>query len=1114
MLKRPTDLLPSPPDYGIDINDIASHHSLPDMIHRFPTAAEYERLHRKRRETRKRRIVVAVCVLVAAVFIAAFFPNRSSGSTYGSAADSVIEHSEYTVVSATYLDEIQADLVVYFHKKTLTEVMTLVPDDAQQDSVFGMSFRTLPESDNGAAHVLMRSVLDGSKKFPLKDPFEELRRGSLQTYLKQFVFGDRTVYACASRNSKDFANIIDVYLDAVFNPNVVSDSGNWIFRQEAWRLEKYGHSNPHSNDQTHHFNGAALQIQKGAYSDPDVSIHKYAHRALFADTQYKYDNSGTPAGILTLTRNGLIDYHKKYYHPTNAQIFLYGNVGDVNEGMNQVDDYISAYEAQQDIRDQSVPQWQNKVFQDAPRELHDYASSVANGDHHVMMSWLINENQLDAKTEIAWRMLNYLLIQSPTSILRKVLEYSGAGREVIGGGLKSDLLQWTFNVGMKGVRSDDVETVEDIITDALNEILQNGGFNDEELQAAFNSVEFQLTDHATGIVPRGISFMFAAFAKWTYDGHLPADAFQFSSGIDEIINEVSKNGNQLFTTLIKENLIENNQKVIVELSPDTKYVVKQLKGDQDRVDLLRQSLSDQEFFAIVDETGEMSLKQKMDDPPAVVDTIPHLAISDIEPKTRANTIKLSIAENILVAETNIESSFGILYIDFGLDLGNLDFPDLHLLPLLSRLFLETGTKLWTEDQVSNAIGKSSGGIYSKILVEGVRAKGSDWASFVVTDESHFVTKLFFRGKCLAENLPQYFELLAQIIWYGADLNQARTIEIMDDMIEKLTELIGKSGDDFVARRIEARYSNYGFIRERLEGITNLQMLNDARNTAVNDWANFKNRLNTMRKTIVEGHRNGMVLSMTGEQDRLISAKSVISSFLKDTVPDNKSATPFSHPSIDEHPWVPIIRNAGLSPKSNEGIEYPLPISHVGKGAKLYEVWEAIDGAASVVSKYLEDGYLREMITLQGGAASVHCHIDFQSGTLKLFSYRDPHIAKTLDVFNKASVVLGERVLTSDTLPAEAIHAVIGTIAELDGSSPQPDKIGWDFLIEYMREETSDVRQLWRDQILNTSHIDFVEYIEHLANWAQPTIAVIASNEAIQDANTTRGIELQQVKILV
>jgi len=1111
---HPTDLLPTPHDYGIDMNEISNHHSLPDIIHRFPTAEEYERLHRKR-ETRNCRVLIGFGILTVVILVVALFSKPPSYSK-GSADESVIDHSGYSVISATHLPEIQADLVVYYHKKTYTEVMTLVPDDIEQDSVFGISFRTLPESDNGVAHILMRSVLDGSKKFPLKDPFDELRRGSLQTYLKQFIFGDRTVYTCASRNSKDFSNLIAVNLDAVFDPSILQEHGSWIFRQEGWRLEKRYQKYPNKEAQ-YRFNGVVLETQKGAYSDPDLSIHKYAHRALFPDTQYNYDNSGLPEEIVSVTRASLIEYHQKFYHPSNAQVFLYGPLEDVTEGLKQVDDYVSAYDLNEDVRENSSPKWQDKINKEnSPREIHEYASTLENGDYRVMMSWLINDRVMDAKTEIAWRMLNYMLIESPTGILRNRLETSGKGREVIGGGLNTDLMQWTFSVGMKGVGRGDVKKVEGIITDTLAEINQTAGFRTDEISAAFNSVLLQLKDHATGVQPRGISIMFMALTKWTYDGRGPEDAFTFSDAIGALLAEIKQNGSQFFITLLRDHLIDNGHKVIVQLFPDNHYVEGQLKADQARIDRISQKIKAEDFSALLDETDGMILKQNTADPPAVINTIPHLTLDDIDPVTRPNKIKLRVLENILVAETNVKSSFGILYVDFGLDLGNVEFYNMPLLPLISRLFLETGTKLWREDQLANAIGKDSGGIFTEIMVEEVRPAGSDWKSFLVTDESHFATKFFFRGKCLADSLSQYFELLGQIIWFGAKFNQAKTIEILEDMIEKLTEKLGKNGDEFVGRRIEARYSKKGLIRERLEGISSLQYLIQARDDAKGDWADFVVKLDQVRNAIVEGNRNGMVISLTGEADLLNAAQSSIMVFLKDIIPDNDRSTRFQHPSTYVHPWVPQIRQEQtvMAPVVDEGIEYPETISHVGKGGQLYAIWEPIDGAASVVSKYLEDGYLHDYISKQGGATDVHCHIEFRSGTIKFMSYRDPHIGRTLDIYDQASVFLGQSILTTETLPDEAIHAIIGTIAELDGSAPQPNKIGWDFLIEYIREETSDIRQLWRDQILNTSRIDFVEFIKHMANLEDPSIAVIASNEAIQRANATSGIVMKHIYVII
>jgi len=434
---------------------------------------------------RKMKIILLMAALIVvslSVVLIVVVASPGMSLIYGSPTE--VSHDGYETTQKAYIPEIQADMVVYRHRKTKTEVLTLVPKDTKQDSVFAASFRTIPPSDTGVAHMLEHSVLDGSKKYPTKDPFNDMMRGSLNTFLNAFTFDDRTVYTVASRNAQDFSNLVSVYLDAVFRPLCVTDEGSWILRQEGWRIEQ-------DDNSTLELTGVVLSEMKGAYSDPDELIHRYAQKNLFPKTSYRFDSGGQPDKIPTLSQNDFVAFYEKFYHPSNAQLFFYGPLEHIEEGMDQAHVYLEDSEPRSDIRQESRVEWQELELE-VPITVRKPYQSSNDQDYRVMISWLINDRPMSTKMEITWFVINELLVGNPTSKLEKALKDSGYGNDVIGDGLEYWLQQWTFHVGMQGVESQaDVNSVKEIVMETLDTVATSG-FSKEDVDSAMNTVEFSV----------------------------------------------------------------------------------------------------------------------------------------------------------------------------------------------------------------------------------------------------------------------------------------------------------------------------------------------------------------------------------------------------------------------------------------------------------------------------------------------------------------------------------------------------------------------------------------------------------------------------------------------
>ena len=427
-------------------------------------------------------------------------------------AKKIPSHKAYTHVQSKYIPSYKASMHYYKHSQTQAEFIAFRPMDTNQDKTFGISFRTKPKSNNGVAHILEHSVLSGSKHYPAKDPFLHLLKGSLHTFLNAMTYNDRTVYPIASRNEKDFKNLMNVYLDAVFYPNCIQKEGEWVLKQEGWRYDfvKDNHNTNTSSGINNLANGGSrkeLEIKgvvysemKGVFSNPESLLYRQTDKYLFPDNTYHYDSGGEPNEIPTLTQSEFVQFHNQHYHPTNAQIFVSGTMEDIESSMDLIHTkYLSNYDENASLKRESQIQYQKKHFAHHIYQSIPYAVAKENNDdekdkegqHLLLITWLLNDNEMKQVLELSFYVLDHLLIGTTSSPLNKVLMESGLGSNVIGGGLNPGLLQTSFAVGMKGVKRSDVVNLEETILNVLRDVVKSG-FTKDDIMAAMNSIEFQV----------------------------------------------------------------------------------------------------------------------------------------------------------------------------------------------------------------------------------------------------------------------------------------------------------------------------------------------------------------------------------------------------------------------------------------------------------------------------------------------------------------------------------------------------------------------------------------------------------------------------------------------
>ena len=1097
-----------------------------------------------------------------------------------------VGHASYDTIESTFVEEYNARLTLYKHRSTGAEFLAFVPDstrkgsnsntagngggyDPKPDKVFGIAFRTKPESSTGVPHILEHSVLCGSKKYPSRDPFAYLLKGSLQTFLNAFTYPDRTVYPVASRNRADFYNLMDVYLDAVFHPRAVEEEGWWVLRQEGWRYDVVGANedgtvgDDNGNDggererdladidygldsmidrADFEYKGVVFSEMKGAYSDPEGLIDRISQTLLFPDNSYRYDSGGDPAVIPTLTREEFVSFYKKYYHPTNSRLFVAGDESDVYHALSVADRYMSPMGYNPDSRKDSAIVYQKRTFHKPVFERRPYAAAPGEGDSGYMLciTWLLNTQPTTSMMQLAWIVLDSLLLGKSSSPLTKALEDSNLGESTIGGGLDDSLLQSTFSIGMKGLKKrEDVNVLEVLIMNTLQK-LDSDGFSEDEIASCMNTIEFQLREGGGGL--RGMEIFLGALAQWNYD-QSPREAIIYEDALKLLKEEIERTGSNLFQQMIRDTLISNNHRVALELYPSATLEEEQLQDQKIQISTAQSRMSDVEYLNIVDEGINLKKLQAMEETPEVVASNPQLSINDID----INPVEYPIHVEDNFAKSGIQlvlhevESDGIVYVDFGLDVSMVPYDEIMLLSSLIALLNEAGTSDMSDAEFRyvgilinivscliiacltfkydssvfrNYIGKVTGGVSANLLVMSVKPTGWD-DDIKVLPGVNILTMLFIKGKCTAEKISDLFGVFEKILMdVNLDSKDILRNALKSDLSGKKSSLTN-SGHSYADTRMRGRYSVRNYLGEKMNGFSSLDSSAAVLEAVDADWGQFVLRLDKMRQAIINGNRNGMILNLTGDRYVLDATMEIAEDFLVNKLPVDlgNPAPPTPDFRFTEHPWVAPAREEMMTAFSSqgEGIAVPTQVAYVGEGGRMYGVGETVSGSASVVSHYLSTGYMWDVIRAKNGAYGAYSKFSDVDGIGTFYTYRDPNTPDTtLGLFNGAAQSVLDDVessaLTRDN-KAAITTAIIGTIGGLDGSALSPHAAGWEALIRYLYGGSTISRQRHRNEILKTTVDDFVDYAQRVKGWREQSIAIVASLSAFNEMQSRTGQEL-------
>jgi len=971
----------------------------------------------------------------------------------------------FELIQKRELGELKTEARLYRHRKTGAEILSMIADD--ENKVFGITFRTPPFDSTGVAHILEHSVLCGSKKYPVKEPFVELLKGSLQTFLNAFTYPDKTCYPVASQNLQDFYNLMDVYLDAVFYPRITPA----IFEQEGWHFEL------EKNEAEMVFKGVVYNEMKGAYSSPDNVLSEYSLQSLFPDNAYGLDSGGDPKKIPDLTYEQFHAFHERYYHPSNARIFFYGD-DDPEERLIRLDAVLRDFEPLSVDSNVAL----QRPFDEPKKRVRPYMAGE--GDETaakgmIAVNWMLGETK-DVDTNYALRILEYILLGMPASPLRKALIDSGLGEDLTGGGLETELRQMCFSTGLKGIKPGDAQKVEDLILQTLG-TLSRSGIDPHTVEAALNTIEFRLRENNTGSFPRGLSLMLRSLTTWLYGGD-PLELVAFEGPLERVKNQIATVPGFL-EDLIDGAFISNTHRSTLVLEPDPDLRKREADSERSRLDKAGNSMDETALEAVRENTLALRALQEKPDSPEALATIPRLNREDLEPYNKTIPLSEMDEKGIPILHHELFTN-GIVYMDLGLSLQNLPSDYVPYIPLLGRAFVEMGTEKEDFVSLTQRISRKTGGIHPAPFTSDVQgAHGSTaW--------------LFLRGKAMAHQTDALVQILEDVLLTVTLDNRERFRQMAMEEKARIEQKLIPAGHQMVNLRLRSHFSQSHWASEQMGGISYLFFVRQLVRDIEKDWEKVLAVLKDIHRILV--NRKTALANVTVDASGWIGVEPHLRGLLRAL------------------PHAPAVESGSSKkdwPDGNnplfEGMTIPSQVNYVGKGADLTQLGYGFHGSALAITRYVRNAWLWDRVRVQGGAYGAFCLLDRTSGMLTFVSYRDPNLLQTIDIFDRSARFLEEETVTDE----ELTKSIIGAIGDLD-SHMLPDAKGFVSLIRYLTNDTESLRQQMREELLGTTADDFKAMGRVLRDVAETgVVKVLGSSTAMEAVDKERPGWLNRLKVL-
>ena len=956
----------------------------------------------------------------------------------------------FRVIRKGELQEADSTAWIFEHEKTGARVFFLQNDD--DNKVFSISFRTPPVDDTGVAHIVEHSTLCGSRKYPLKEPFVELVKGSLNTFLNAMTYPDKTMYPVASRNDKDFQNLMDVYLDAVFYPNMRENPQ--ILMQEGWHYEI------ETPDEPLTYSGGGENEMKGALSAPDDLLESRIMTSLYPDTTYGYESGGDPEAIPQLTQEMFVDFHSKYYHPSNSYIYLYGDL-DIEEKLAYLDaEYLSHFD-RIEVASQIDRQPSFAALKRVAKEYPVSKDEETAEKTFLSLNWVVGES-LDVVDMMGLEILEHALLRTPAAPLRKALIDARIGKDV-DSNFEEDMLQPFFSIIVSNSEADRADTFYELVMATLKK-LADEGLDRTLMEASLNLLEFRLRESDFGSAPKGLIYGIRAMKTWLYDGE-PEEVLRY-----EKILQAMKEGldNGYFEGLIRKYFLQNNHVTLLTLAP-SRTLASEREAEQEReLAAKKAAMSEQEIAGIIAATKALKERQQSPETEAALATIPVLKLTDI----RREAYELPLQELDLAGTKVLFSdveTHGIVYLTLFFDAQTVPQEQLPYAFLLSEIIGSVDTSAHSYAELANLKNLHTGGITYDVVTYTKNGEPDSCAP-----------KFKIKAKVLREKLPELLQLLQEILTQSQFTDKKRVRELLEQEQAAMELNLQRSAHQVVASRLAGYLSPAGRYADE-GGLPFYQFVKEF-------LADFDAGMEKMQ-AVFAGllpelfNSNRLILSVT---ERESDYKAFADAFL----PFQQQLCHMDYPA-QVYQWELTARNEGLTSSSR--------VQYVGQGANFLKLGYTFTGAMHVLETLLRYDYFWTKIRVQGGAYGAFTSFN-RNGMMYFGSYRDPNLTETLDVFAGTA----DYIRNFEASEREMDKFIIGTMSGID-TPLTPQMKGSAAATCWLRGITKADRQKNREQILDARQQDIRNLADLVEDcMAQNVLCVFGGQQKIEENQAVFG----------
>lgn len=927
----------------------------------------------------------------------------------------------YEVQKEEDLKGIKAKGYLLRHRKSGARVVYIENDD--NNKVFSIGFRTPPSDSTGVPHIMEHSVLCGSRNFPAKDPFVELVKGSLNTFLNAMTYPDKTVYPVASCNDQDFQNLMHVYMDAVFYPNIYEHEE--IFRQEGWSYQL------DSAEDKLKYNGVVYNEMKGAFSSPEGVLDRVILNTLFPDTSYANESGGDPEVIPELTYEQFLDFHRKYYHPSNSYIYLYGDM-DIEEKLHWLDqEYLGKYDREpvdSRIRFQEpFAEMQEKVIP------YSIASEESEEDNTYLSYNKVVGTSLDKELYLAFQILDYALLSAPGAPLKKALTDAGIGKDIMGS-YDNGIYQPIFSVIAKNANEEQKEEFIQVIEDVLRASVKNG-IDTKAIEAGINYYEFRYREADFGNYPKGLMYGLQMMDSWLYDEEKP---FIHIEALDTFEFLKKQIGTGYYEELIQKYLLDNPHGAIVIVTPEKGRTARMEAELEEKLQKYKESLTAEEVEAFVQKTQALEAYQSEPESEENLEKIPVLKREDISREIEPIINEEMTLAGVPVIFHEIETN-GIGYVDVLFDMSLVEEQDLPYVGILQSVLGIIDTKRYDYGTLFNEINVNTGGISTSLEL---------YNDVTNIREKAFKATFEIKGKALYGKLPVAFDMMREILM-ESKLNDGKRIrEILAMLKPRLLMKFQSSGHVTAVLRAQSYASPAAKLKDMTNGIAFYETVSYIEEHFEEEKEKLSEKLIDLSKKLFCG--DNMMLSYTAAREGLEGLEEMVEK-LKNSL----------HTRTAEEDKRCVIH----CEKKNEGFKTASKVQYVAKAGNFIDQGVAYTGALQILKVIMSYDYLWQNIRVKGGAYG--CMSNFNRiGEGYFVSYRDPNLKRTLDVYDGVvdylkNFTVSERDMTK---------YIIGTMSGIDQPMTPASK-GERSMNLYMNKVSAEMIREERNQILDAEQDD-------------------------------------------